>query len=218
MTSQLPSLYLVTWSMNGPEVSGIAYNHSLPSNFKVSHHKGRYGVGRASEKKKTSALCTLSMLEVLSLISQNRGCTNGTITLLILAHSANWSDIGGHWKNIWHLRPNILQTGLKKVEPSGTKVPNFTFSFFLFWGCDFPFPLVPVVAFISLYFDTLFHTLICDIKKCLKFNIYKFIFRLSFSAEDVFAGGDGDKWVHFQKCSGGNPGWYCLQPFRFFSK
>ena len=31
----------VTWSMNGPEVSGIAYNHSLPSNFKVSHHKGK---------------------------------------------------------------------------------------------------------------------------------------------------------------------------------
>ena len=93
--------------------------------------KGRYGAGRASEKKKTSALCTLSMLEVLSLISQNRGCTNGTITLLILGHSANWSDIGGHWKNIWHLRPNILQTGLKKVEPSGTKVQHFFFLSFL---------------------------------------------------------------------------------------
>ena len=94
--------------------------------------KGRYGAGRASEKKKTSALCTLSMLEVLSLISQNRGCTNGTITLLILGHSANWSDIGGHWKNIWHLRPNILQTALKKLSQVGPKsqILLFLSSFF----------------------------------------------------------------------------------------
>ena len=51
-------------------------------------------------------------------------------------------------------------------------------------------------------------------KLFLIFNISKFIFSLSFGTEDVFAGGDGDKWVHFQKCSGGNPQ-LVLQPFLF---